>query len=71
MKSSKASLLPFATATVMLLLNYPWLSLYSSNKLVAGMPPLFIYLFVLWLGFIITVWLLIRSDNDNQDNDHA
>lgn len=71
MKASRAPLLPFATATATLLLNYPWLSLYSSNHLVAGIPPLFIALFVLWLSFIVTVWLLIRPGDDDQDDENA
>lgn len=73
MKSTKshASLLPFATTTVMLLLNYPWLSIYSSDNLFFGIPPLFIYLFMLWLAFILTVRWLIRHQEQIRENDDA
>ncbi len=64
-------LLPFATATVMLLLNYPWLSIYSSSTLFFGIPPLYLYLFVLWLSFIITIWLLVDQQTNVVDDSDA
>jgi hypothetical protein len=60
MKVSGTPLLPFAAATLLLLLNYPWLSLFASPQLLGGMPPLFLYLFTLWLVFILIVRLLLR-----------
>ncbi|WP_207060938.1 hypothetical protein [Motiliproteus sp. SC1-56] len=57
---SRAPLLPFAATTLLLLLNYPWLSLFDSKHLVADIPPLFLYLFVLWLVFILTVRFLLH-----------
>lgn len=68
---SLASLLPFATATVMLLFNYPWISIYSSDKLFFGIPPLYLYIFVLWLSFIITIWLLVNPQHNIVDDDDA
>ncbi len=36
----------------MLLFNYPLLFLFSSDRTVAGIPLLYLYLFVTWGGFV-------------------
>ena len=46
----------------MLALNYPWLSLFSRNILVFGIPLLYLYLFGLWALLILLVGLIIESE---------
>lgn len=69
MKASRTPLLPFAATTFLLLLNYPWLSLFSSEHLLFGMPPLFFYLFLLWLGFILIIRVLIQPGITEEEDD--
>ena len=44
-----------------LALNYPWLSLFSTDGLLLGIPWLYLYLFVVWGVFIALVGLLIDT----------
>ncbi len=60
MRSGQPRVLFFAAATVLLLFNYPWLSLFSSAQLLFGIPPLLLYLFGLWLGFILIIRALLK-----------
>ena len=46
----------------MLALNYPWLSLFSKNILVFGIPLLYLYLFGLWALLILLAGLIIEAD---------
>lgn len=66
MGSSRTPLLFFAATTVLLLLNYPWLSLFSSPQLLFGLPPLLLYLFGLWLAFILVVRWLVEPYDDQR-----
>jgi hypothetical protein len=63
MRSGQPRMLFFAAATVLLLLNYPWLSLFSSAHLLFGIPPLLLYLFGLWLGFILIIRALLAPSS--------
>lgn len=49
--------------TACLLLNYPLLGLVDPPRELAGMPPLFFYLFFVWLALIIAVALVVRNRN--------
>ncbi|WP_210397904.1 hypothetical protein [Motiliproteus sediminis] len=69
MRSGRTQLVFFAAATTLLLLNYPWLSLFSSHHMVFGLPPLVLYLFGLWLGFIVVVRLIVDSPQPTGDTD--
>lgn len=69
MRSSRTSLVFFAAATTLLLFNYPWLSLFSSQHLLFGIPPLVLYLFGLWFGFILIVRLIIHPSHDEPDDE--
>ena len=45
-----------------LLFNYPLLSLWSREKLLFGVPVLYLYLFLVWIVYIVCVaFLLERS----------
>lgn len=43
-----------------LLLNYPLLSIMNREKLIAGIPLLFIYVFAIWLWLIVLTALVLR-----------
>ena len=36
-------------------LNYPWLSLFSQQTLVFGLPMIHVYLFALWTSIILII----------------
>jgi hypothetical protein len=44
-----------------LLLNFPLLSVFSTNSLFLGFPVLFVYLFIVW-GLIIGAMVLVLRD---------
>lgn len=46
-----------------LALNYPLLSLFADGGLLFGIPILYLYLFVLWAGFIALAALVIEARN--------
>lgn len=50
------------TALVALLLNYPWLSLFSSERMLLGIPLLYLFLFGVWLALILCVRHYVDSD---------
>jgi hypothetical protein len=52
-----------------LLLNFPVLAIFASQHvLLAGVPALYVYLFVVWAAIIVGVWLLAgrRHDDDRE-----
>jgi len=40
--------------------NYPLLELFSKNKLILGVPVLYLYIFSIWFLFIVVLALAIR-----------
>jgi len=73
MRARRTALVFFAAATLLLLINYPWLSLFSTRQLLFGLPPLLLYLFGLWFGFILVVRLIVQpqpqAEADNGESD--
>ncbi len=49
---------------LLLILNYPWLAIFSQQILLFGMPLLHLYLFVLWFVIILTVRFLLGGKDD-------
>ncbi|MCC7504720.1 MAG: hypothetical protein IT259_05450 [Saprospiraceae bacterium] len=47
--------------TVLILLNYPLLSLVDRQDHWFGFPALYFYLFFVWLGLIVAVALVVRK----------
>ncbi|MBF0272901.1 MAG: hypothetical protein HQL98_12670 [Magnetococcales bacterium] len=43
-----------------LAINYPVLSLVSLDRMIWGVPVLWLYLFVFWLGFVAMIALAMR-----------
>jgi hypothetical protein len=41
--------------------NYPFLEIFNSGRLVAGMPSLGFYLFGIWIGAIVMLFLFAGS----------
>ena len=50
-----------------LLLNYPLLALFGSAEPVAGIPLLFLYVFVGWAGIIALLALAIERTRDKRE----
>ncbi len=53
---------------LLLILNYPWLAIFSQQTLLFGMPLLHLYLFVLWFIIILTIRFLLGGEDEG---DHA
>lgn len=47
-----------------LLFNYPLLALFNKTAAVFGIPVLYAYIFVAWLGFILLVAAIIEGRQD-------
>ena len=62
----KIRLLLLAPLIALLLLNFPWLALFSQEGLIAGVPILYLYLFIIW-GLLILVVGLFLDTRDNTD----
>lgn len=43
------------TILLALLINYPWINLFSSQSMLFGIPTLYVFLFGIWLMFILLV----------------
>ena len=50
-------------AVGLLLLSYPLLNVPNRAELVAGVPVLYTYVFLVWLLGIVAAWLLSRSSD--------
>ncbi len=58
----------FASISVILLLVfvYPLISIADKAAVIAGIPVLFLYLFLAWLGAIVLLWITAeRKSNKN------
>jgi hypothetical protein len=44
-----------------LLLNYPFLRTYSQGESIGGIPPLYFFLFLIWLGLIMGIAMLVEG----------
>ncbi|MGI9284991.1 MAG: hypothetical protein ACR2P1_06350 [Pseudomonadales bacterium] len=49
---------------LLLVLNYPWLAIFSKETLLFGLPLLHVYLFVLWFVIILTVKFLMAGKDE-------
>ena len=49
-----------------MLLNFPLLGLAARQQLVAGLPQLYVYIFVVWLGIIVATAILLNSPSKTQ-----
>lgn len=52
-----------------LLLNYPILSIFNSNRLLFGLPQLYVYLFVTWGVLILLIYRI--ASNIQPPKDHS
>lgn len=60
---TKGRRLLFISALFMVLLNFPLLSIFNSAGTVAGIPVLYLYLTVIWLGCIVAIALFINRQD--------
>lgn len=44
----------------LLLFNYPLLSIVDRREVWLGLPILYLYLFLVWGGIILTLWWIVR-----------
>ena len=51
-----------------LLLNYPLLSLSDRPVLIAGIPLLYGYLLLVWLGLIVGIYVILENPGPNRPN---
>jgi energy-coupling factor transporter transmembrane protein EcfT len=49
-------------------LNYPWLSLFSLETLVFGLPLMQVYLFALWISIILIIRFLSEGGAREPDS---
>lgn len=54
-KQQKLNLLAI---TLVLLLSYPLISIFDKNKLIGGIPVLFLYIFMVWVSVIVLVYII-------------
>ncbi len=47
-----------------LLFNYPLLALFNKTAAVFGIPVLYAYIFLAWLGFILLVAFIVERRDD-------
>jgi hypothetical protein len=45
------------------LVNYPFLEIFNSDRLVAGIPPLAFYLFDIWIGAIALLFIFAQQQS--------
>ncbi|MEO5345319.1 MAG: hypothetical protein H7834_02935 [Magnetococcus sp. YQC-9] len=59
MKRRKERLLVLAVFGA-LAINYPLIALFSRDRMLLGVPVLWLYLFLFWLGFVVSIALIMR-----------
>ena len=57
----KNARLTAAAVLALLLFNYPFLAVFDRDTLVAGVPVLWAYLFIVWAGIIALAAWIARS----------
>ncbi|MBF0164268.1 MAG: hypothetical protein HQL97_06165 [Magnetococcales bacterium] len=65
MKRRKERLVVLAVLGV-LAINYPLIALFSQERMVLGVPMLWFYLFVFWLGFVVSIALIMRRQHGDK-----
>ncbi|MBF0418102.1 MAG: hypothetical protein HQL86_07640 [Magnetococcales bacterium] len=46
-----------------LAINYPLIALFSQERMVFGVPALWMYLFLFWLSFVVLIALIMRRQS--------
>jgi hypothetical protein len=57
-----------------IMMNFPFIQVFNKHGIIAGMPPLFLYLYIGWLISILVIYLFIKAvdmpaDNTDQGNE--
>ncbi|MFA0962415.1 hypothetical protein AB9P05_11485 [Roseivirga sp. BDSF3-8] len=55
--------LPAVFLLFLVLFNFPVIAIFNSPRLVLGIPVLYLYLLVAWLGFVFLMARIIHSLN--------
>lgn len=61
----KEQKLIFASILLALLLNFPFLSIANYSVLVAGIPILYVFVFIIWLLFILFIAFYLYFERKN------
>ena len=48
----------------LLVFNFPMLGIFGKGQSLLGIPVLYIYIFVVWLGIIFLLFVNLRKQND-------
>lgn len=60
MKKQRKERLVVLIVLGVLAINFPVLSLFSQERTLGGIPVLWLYLFLFWLGFVVMIALVMR-----------
>jgi hypothetical protein len=60
----KGQKLFFVFLLFLVLFNFPLMSIFNINKLVMGLPLLYLYLFFSWAALIAIMYFLVRGKNN-------
>lgn len=61
---NKAGLLLFLSLLSALCFNFPIVQIFGKAQLVAGIPMLYFYLFLVWLLVIVATWYVLGRDKN-------
>lgn len=50
----------FISVLFLVLLNFPVLSIFNKGSMVAGVPALYLYMMLVWLGCIVAIGLFVE-----------
>lgn len=64
--ASKQSKLIGLSILALILFNFPLLSIFSRSSTIGGIPSIFIYLFLAWLGIIFFVQQNVDSQSSKE-----
>ena len=63
-KESIKAKLVFISLLFIVVTNFPFLEIFNKPVLVAGIPLLYLYLFLIWGFFIVLLYVIVNRPND-------
>jgi len=63
-----AEICPALMIAAIILVNYPFLGIFAGSSPVLGLPPLVVYLFLIWLVLILLTFLMVGNGAQNGKN---
>jgi hypothetical protein len=65
----KGQKLFFVFLLFLVLFNFPLMSIFNTNRLIMGLPLLYLYLFFIWALLIAVLYLIVRRKNNKVQGD--